>query len=311
MREQKLLPEYRRKAEQVRKDFGEGDAVRDAGRKRPDDVEWRNDISYGAHGKWNLLDLYYPKGAKGALPTIVSVHGGGWVYGTKEVYQFYCCSLAERGFAVVNCNYRLAPEHPFPAALEDINAVFCWIGEHGAGYGIDTNNLFAVGDSAGAQLLSQYMAMLTNDSFGKKYEELYGFHFPDVRVRAIALNCGRYEMTAPQDQEMDLLFRAYFNGEPAEFEELTETKRYLTPQYPPAFVMTAWHDFLREEAQPMTEALKRAGAEAECHLYGSPQAAHIGHVFHCDMRLEEAKRCNDEECAFFKRHIRKNGNEKG
>ncbi len=303
LREQKLLPEYIERAEQIRKDFGDGDAVRDAGLKRPSDVEWENDISYGAHGTWNLTDIYYPKGTRGTLPVIVSVHGGGWVYGTKEVYQFYGCSLAQRGFAVVNFNYRLAPEHPFPAALEDINALFGWLKEHGAEHHADVNNLFAVGDSAGAQLLSQYMAMLTNESFGKMYTDLYGFRFPGVRVRAVALNCGRYEMTAPEDERMDSLFRAYFNGEPSEFTELTETKKYLTPQYPPAFVMTAYYDFLRGEAQPMTEAVLRAGVHAECHLYGSGEDARIGHVFHCNMHLEEAKKCNDEECAFFRRYL--------
>lgn len=229
---------------------------------------------------------------------------GGWVYGTKEVYQFYCCSLAERGFTVVNFNYRLAPEHPFPAALEDINTVFIWIKENGKEHHIDAERLFAVGDSAGAQLLSQYAAMLTNASFAEMYTKQYGFQFPNVALRAVALNCGRYDMTAAgeDDAEMDLLFHTYFNGEPSDFLTLTDTKRYLTKAYPPAFVMTAYHDTLRKEAQPMTEALRRAGVEAECHIYGSEEDERIAHVFHCNVRLDEAKRCNDEECAFFRKY---------
>ena len=63
--------------------------------------------------KWQKLDVYRQKDATGKLPVIVSVHGGGWVYGDKERYQFYCMDLAERGFAVVNFSYRLAPEYKF------------------------------------------------------------------------------------------------------------------------------------------------------------------------------------------------------
>lgn len=302
MGEQAIRPEYLKKAEEFRTGFGKSDAARDAGLKRPQSVAWENDLSYGEHGTWSLMDIYYPKGTEGLLPTIVSVHGGGWVYGTKEVYQFYCCSLAERGFAVVNFNYRLAPEHPFPAALEDVNAVFAWIQEHGKEHHIQTDCLFAVGDSAGAQLLSQYAAMLTNASFAELYRKQYGFSFPDVHLRAVALNCGRYDMDAKGDAEMELVISTYFCSEPSAYTAITDTKKYLTGQYPPAFVMTAYHDYLRGEAEPMTEALHRAGVEAECHIYGSRDDERIGHVFHCDMNLEEAKRCNDEECEFFKRH---------
>lgn len=296
-------PEYLKKAEQIRHDFGASDAVRDAGLKRPQNVSWENDVSYGAHGKWNLMDIYVPAGTQGLLPVIVSVHGGGWVYGTKEVYQFYGCSLAGRGFAVVNFNYRLAPEHPFPASLEDINAVFSWIKEHGKDHHIDADHIFAVGDSAGAQMLSQYAAMLTNNSLAELYEKRYGFRFPELKLSAVALNCGCYRMTDPDDEETDLLFHAYLNGEPADFEPYTDTKRYLTKQYPPSFVMSAYNDFLYKEAQPMAEALKSAGVEAECHIYGSRDDERIGHVFHCNVRLDEAARCNDEECAFFRRYL--------
>ena len=100
----------------------------------------------------------------------------------------------------MNFNYRLAPEHPFPASLEDINAVFSWIKENGKDHHIDTEHLFAVGDSAGAQMLSQFAAMLTNRDFARLFEDRYGFRFPELKLSAVALNCGRYEMTAPDDE---------------------------------------------------------------------------------------------------------------
>ena len=122
-------------SEMVREMFGKGDAERDAGLRTPEDITRFDDIAYGSDPKYQLLDVYRPKGAEGPLPVIISVHGGGWVYGDKEVYQFYCMSLAERGFAVVNFSYRLAPEHKFPASLEDTNSVCAWVMENAEKYG--------------------------------------------------------------------------------------------------------------------------------------------------------------------------------
>ena len=151
--------------EKFRKDCVVSDTERDAGLKMPEDVERFDDIQYGPDEKWNVLDVYLPKERtkggerqegrglpkeesrsgkgslsgkeEGGLPVIVSVHGGGWVYGDKELYQFYCMSLAQRGFAVVNFTYRLAPEHKYPAQIEDVNRVMEWIFQNGAQYGLD------------------------------------------------------------------------------------------------------------------------------------------------------------------------------
>ena len=96
--------------QEFRKSAGQSDAVRDAGLETPDNIIRYDNICYGKDPVWNLLDVYHLKGVRGLCPTIVSVHGGGWVYGDKELYQYYCMNLAQKGFAVVNFTYRLAPE---------------------------------------------------------------------------------------------------------------------------------------------------------------------------------------------------------
>ena len=98
------------------------------------------DIVYGTDPKRQALDVYRPRAAEGKLPVIVSIHGGGWVYGDKERYQYYCMSLAQRGFAVVNFTYRLAPKFKFPASLEDTNLVFRWVLDHASEYGFDNDH---------------------------------------------------------------------------------------------------------------------------------------------------------------------------
>ena len=141
-------------SEKMNREWKVNDAKRDAGLTTPENIVRYDDLLYGPDEKINRLDVYRPKAAEGkTIPVIVSIHGGGWVYGDKELYQFYCMSLAQRGFAVVNFTYRLAPGHKFPAQLEDTNMVMEWVFAHAGEYGLDTRNIFMVGDSAGAHLL--------------------------------------------------------------------------------------------------------------------------------------------------------------
>ena len=143
----------------LRASFKISDTIRDRGLQAPKDIVRFDNLPYGTDQRWQTLDVYRPKNAGGtALPVIVSVHGGGWVYGDKNLYQYYCMSLAQHGFAVVNFSYRLAPRHKFPAALQDTDAVFHWVMAHAVDYHFDTRHVFAVGDSAGANILGLYAA---------------------------------------------------------------------------------------------------------------------------------------------------------
>ena len=103
---------------QMRQKMKAGDDIRDAGVVDPENVIRFTDIPYGPCPE-NLLDVYCPEDTKGVIPTIISIHGGAWCYGSKDLYAHYCLRLAARGFAVVNFNYRLAPENKYPAPLED------------------------------------------------------------------------------------------------------------------------------------------------------------------------------------------------
>ena len=177
-------------SEFIRKSFKEGDDKRDAGLTTPEDIIRYDNLLYGEDPKWQVLDVYRPRNREGEkLPVIVSVHGGGWVYGDKERYQYYCMDLAQRGFAVVNFTYRLAPEYQFPAPLEDTNSVFAWVLAHSEEYGLDKEKVFALGDSAGGNILGLYCALCTN----KEYAGQFPFHVPEgFAPTAVALNCGDY-----------------------------------------------------------------------------------------------------------------------
>ncbi|MCR5755091.1 MAG: alpha/beta hydrolase [Acetatifactor sp.] len=292
-------------SERIRKNFAETDEKRDAGLTTPETVIRYDDISYGPDPVWQVLDVYRPKAAeKKRLPIIVSVHGGGWVYGDKERYQFYCMSLAEQGFAVVNFSYRLAPEHKFPAALEDTCMVFTWVFEKALRYGLDTENIFAVGDSAGGHTLALFCAMCTNPDYQKRFP----FSPPkDFVPSAIALNSGIYMVTVsdkPEDKfSTDLMSDYLENKNSTEELLLVNPIEWMNGKFPPTFLMTAEGDFLKHQVPAVASKLIDENVAFSAHYY-KDTGMELGHVFHLNIRLPKAQRCNEEECTFFKKYMK-------
>ena len=289
--------------EEIRINWKKGDDIRDEGLTTPENIQRYDDIVYGEDPVWNKLDVYCLKGTNAPQATIINIHGGGWVYGDKELYSHYCMRLAQRGFTVVNFTYRLAPENKYPAALEDICKVFHWVQNNAKDYFIDLNNVFTVGDSAGGQLNHQILTILTNP----KYAKLFAFKLPEgFKVNACALNCGCYFMPAFRfvpPKKMGGLMEAYYPEDHIPVIPQLKVAKNMTKDFPPAFVMTAQNDYLKMMAAPLYRRLKRKGVEAELHIYGTKEQKEIGHVFHVNCKLELAAKCNDEECAFFKRHM--------
>lgn len=268
------------------------DRRRDAAIPLPEGIVCHCDIPYC---KEQLLDIYYPEGTRTPLPTIVSIHGGGYVYGSKEIYRRYGMDLARRGFAFVNFNYRLAPKHRFPAPLEDTNAVMEWVCHNAAQYYLDPDRILLVGDSAGAQLASQYAAIVQNPD----YATLFSFRTPPITIRALGLNCGRYDMAAWASEPRKGLMLDYLGRDIPASDSRFRVLDAIAANYPPAFITTACHDFLREQAQPMYDFLREKGIPAELRCYGAEDDKTVAHVFHVNICLPDAIRCNDEECTFF------------
>lgn len=286
-------------SEKLRAEFKKSDDVRDALMSTPEDVDRWDNIVYGhTDREWQRLDVYRPKQAKGEdLPVIFSVHGGGWMYGDKERYQYYCMSLAQRGFAVVNFSYRLAPENKFPAQLEDLNLVCKWIMKRAGRFHFDTERIFAVGDSAGAQLLGLYAGICTNPEFAKKFD----LQVPEgFAITAMALNCGVYEIKPKQgdltSQIMEELLPEH--GTEEELEKMNVLAG-ITDEYPPVFCMSAVADFLKDQAMLLSAKLIEQNVPFVLRIFGD-KVNQPGHVFHCDIKTIDAAQCNDAECDFFR-----------
>lgn len=277
------------------KNMATSDGIRDAELKEPTDLVKVRNISYGPHGSENLLDIYYPETQGAKLPVIVSIHGGGYFYGDKELYRFYTMALAKEGFVVLNFNYRLAPAAMYPAPLEDTNNVMAWLVANQADYPVDLEQLFIVGDSAGGQLAEQYATMQTNPAYGK----LFPFPLAPIKIKGLGLNCGVYFIGTKTAINADFPF--YFGEELTEsISEQFPVESYLTAEFPPTSLTTATDDFLRDLAQPLAEQLVSLGVQATAKVYRDPAGGKLTHVFHINQKLAVSRECNQEQVDFFK-----------
>ncbi len=283
----------------LRCSFARSDRQRDAAIALPEGVTQCRNISYGPYGDSSLLDVYYPDGTTGPLPTIVSIHGGGYVYGSKELYRRYGMDMARRGFAFVNFNYRLAPKWKFPTPLADTAAVLEWVEKNAGRYYLDPARIVLVGDSAGAQLASQYAAICTDPA----YAALFTLKKPHVRICALGLNCGMYDLTAQAQAPRKGILLDYFGRQFSADDPRCRVMDAVTGAYPPAYITTSCHDFLREQAQPMWAHLQEQGVPSQWHCYGSEEDETVGHVFHVNIVLPDAVQCNDDAAAFFRQYV--------
>lgn len=287
--------------ERTRARLGEGDDARDALMSTPEDVERWDNIVYGkTDRKMQVLDVYRPKQAGDEdLPVIISFHGGGWVYSDKERYQYYCMSLAQRGFAVVNFTYRLAPEAMFPAALEDMNLVCKWVLKRANRYHFDTERIFAVGDSAGGHLLGMYASICTNPEYAAQYD----FQVPEgFALTAIALNCGEYAAD-PSDKDQEEIIELLKvmlpeNGTEEEFKKIN-VLNWITDEFPPTYCMTAVNDFLKAQSPALVQKLLENNVPFVYRVFGD-KVNRLEHCFHLDVKTVDSAQCNDAQCDFFR-----------
>jgi acetyl esterase len=213
------------------------------------------------------LRIYTPE-ADGALPILVYFHGGGWVFGDIETHDAMCRIAAEAaGCIVVSVDYRLAPEHKFPAGLEDCIAATRWCAEHGGEIGGDRTRLAVGGDSAGGNLAAA-TAQAARDG-GEPKLAFQWLIYPAVDFTAdnasLRDNADGYLLTKAA---IDWTLAQYTAG-PGEAQDPRASpglERDLAG-LPPALVQTAEFDPLRDEGEAYGAALKAAGVPARIIRY--------------------------------------------
>ncbi len=204
--------------------------------------------------------LYKPLGAGGPLPTLVYFHGGGWTIGDLETHDVLCRQLcAGGGAAVLAVDYRLGPEHRFPAAVDDCVAATRWVQADGAAQGLDASRLAVGGDSAGGNLAA--VVALTLRGLAAPPLRLQLLIYPATDMRAIApshrTNGQGYILSA----DSVAYYRGHYIADAAQWSDWRASP-LLAPdlsKLPPALIITAGYDPLRDEGRQYADALSEAG----------------------------------------------------
>ena len=236
------------------------------------EIAERRDLAIDSDGRKIPARLYHPESGS-ILPLTVFFHGGGWVHGTLETHDRLAAALArEAGCAVLSVAYRLAPEHPFPAAYEDALAAIHWAVDAAAKLGIDPDRIALAGDSAGGNLAAAaarslagnpairhqlliYPALDASCSASSFDTEFPGFlnsaqmrwywdqYAPDRNGKTLASDWRASPMAGPIGADM-----------------------------PAATIIVAGNDPLHDEALAYAERLQAAGVQTALHAY--PGAIH-------------------------------------
>ncbi len=211
--------------------------------------------------------VYTPAGAR-PLPVLVYFHGGGWVVGSLTTHDGVCRALANRVPAiVVSVDYRLAPEHPFPAAAEDAYAATAWTAANAATIGGDADRIGVGGDSAGGNLAA-VTALMARDRGGPRLvHQLLVYPVTDARfdTPSYVANADGYFLT----RDMMRWFWNHYAARAADRENA-----YAAPfrakdlaGLPPATVLTAEFDPLRDEGEAYARRLREAGVPVDLTRY--------------------------------------------
>ena len=227
----------------------------------PDVGEVKSLQATGPHGAI-AMRLYRPlTPGDGPAPVLVYFHGGGWVIGDLDTHDTLCRQLANgAGIVVVAVDYRMGPEHRFPAAVDDCIAATRWVHSHAAELGLHAGRIAVGGDSAGGNLAAVVALALRGDAGAKLAYQLLIYPATDMRRGAPSHthNGQGYLLT----RDTMNYFHDHYIADPAHDHDWRASP-LLHPDLsglPPALVLTAGYDPLRDEGLQYAQALTEAGS---------------------------------------------------
>lgn len=199
--------------------------------------------------------LYRPK--QGA-PVALYVHGGGWALHDLETHDAFCRYLAHKtGWALLAVDYRRAPEHPFPAPVDDVETAAAWLRSHDRTHRVDASFLPGIGDSSGANLIA---GLCVRDPQALDFQVLM---YPPVDRRTeMAAELANATLSGA---DMDWFWEAYAPGDLGDHPEVSVLRAENLAEHPPAFILTCEYDVLRDQGEQYAAQLAAAGVEVTAH----------------------------------------------
>ncbi len=264
----------------------------------PAEIIFEKNIEYSnPDGQHLQLNMARPKNAKGPLPCVVCIHGGGFRAGKRDGYDGLIQNLARNGFAAVTVSYRLAPKYQFPAAVHDTKAAVRWVRANAAKYGIDPDRIGVTGGSAGGHL-AQFLGVTPGVA---EFEGDGGNSNVSSQVKCVVNVYGPSDFTKSYGKSVDAaeVLPLFLGGNlqtalPAHIR--SSPLNWVTPNAAPTLCIHGTEDkyVAHEQAVWMIDRLKASGVEAQLlTLQGA------GHGF----KGKDANSADQALIAYFKKHL--------
>jgi len=284
-------------------------------------IEVIRDVAYLPSGsKEHHLDVYRPIDSKGArLPALLYIHGGGFHILSKDTHWVMGIALARHRFVVFSINYRLAPQHRFPAAIEDVCDAYAWVVRNAHEYGADASKLVVAGESAGGNL-----AAAVTIAACYRRDEPYAKRVFDTGVvpKAAMPACAIFQVTdtrrfkrrrpdmlkfvADRVEEVGAIYLGSLDVVPGSRAELDfadpvlalERREKPDRPLPPFFLPCGTADPLLDDNRRMANALRAMNVEVDERYYPGEM-----HAFHAFVFRQQARQCWGHTYAFLDRHV--------
>jgi len=286
-------------------------------------VEVERDVAYGPHESWHQLDIYRPVHRPGPWPVVFYVHGGAFHLLSKDTHWIMGLVFARFGYLVVNISYRLAPAHPYPAAIEDACRAYGWLAENIERLGGDRSRVVLAGESAGGNLVTSLGLALTQRRAEPWARAAYDTGLVPRAVMPFcamlqASSADRFGKRRKLPFWIDGMIRdagaSYLHGHPKTPGPTTELADPLLVfeaaardraavvfdrPVPPFFAPVGTRDPLLDDTRRLEKALGALGVPVEARYY--PGGIH---AFHAMVWNPAARRCWRDALAFLDRHAR-------
>jgi acetyl esterase/lipase len=267
-------------------------------------VNARLDQRYDPRDADALLDVFHPSEIGGALPTIVWIHGGGWLSGNQRQIENYARILASRGYTVVSVNYSLAPRATYPKPVRQIARALGHLTQNAERLRVDASRIFLAGDSAGAQLAAQVANLVCEPSYAARL----GIAPPlsPTQLSGVILYCGAYDLKRLDlDGELRSFLRTVlwsysgtraFQCDPrfSTFSVLS----FVTARFPPTFISSGNRDPITPQSRALEAALRARGVPVDALFFPDEYRPGLEHEYQFDLDTEAARIALERSLAF-------------
>lgn len=246
---------------------------------REDGVIYLNDVCYGDQYPNSYLDIWYTSDEIGKRPTVIYIHGGGFIFGDKVTGDplaqkeagggDFFGDLAKKGYNVVSPNYALSPEYRFPAQVDQVDQALRFLTKHQEEYGLDMENVFLGGGSAGACLSEIYGVALTNPEYGERIGVKPSIRPEQIRgllIDEAALSTVHFE------ENMKAMLGCWMGVDElskSPYADILNAAKWIGDTYFPSFINASNREiFFEDSARELKEILDQNGTDYDYVFWG-------------------------------------------